>query len=362
MKLWKWVVGQVTRLRRSVVGVFAPVAERRARADDHSDVAAEPAAGPPEHWVARVRRGAPGLLEPSLRRRGESTGPPVDERVVASQTEREPPPGSLEEPERGYVPPMVGPRPPEAQAPARPRLLRNFLRREPSVPPAEVDASPARAADDIRRERHVAMRRAGETAESPTRKPPERRRPETAESPAVKPTDRRRLVDETEPRRARRSGPGTDLADRSPQRPEIVEFEAPMPRRTTQVERPEGPVQPIRADVPRPSPANLRQAELALDEIGPDRVWEPPVPSPAPKRESNVERLREPAVPRPASQRESSAEPGPSPRSRAEPLSAVDTHPWPELPPPLDQVDGDVEAAMRAWEHQRRIDHEQTRL
>jgi hypothetical protein len=37
-------------------------------------------------------------------------------------------------------------------------------------------------------------------------------------------------------------------------------------------------------------------------------------------------------------------------------------HPWPELPPPLDQPDSEVEAALRAWEHQRRLDHEQTRL
>jgi hypothetical protein len=56
------------------------------------------------------------------------------------------------------------------------------------------------------------------------------------------------------------------------------------------------------------------------------------------------------------------AEPGPPLRGRAEPLAAVDRHPWPELPPPIDHADGDVEATLRAWEHQQRIDHEQTRL
>jgi len=92
MKTWRWFVGQVTRLRRSIVGVLAPDAEQRARAADHSDVADEPAAGPPEHWVARVRHGAPGLLEPSLRWRGEPAHPAVAERVMPSQTELPPSP------------------------------------------------------------------------------------------------------------------------------------------------------------------------------------------------------------------------------------------------------------------------------
>jgi hypothetical protein len=104
----------------------------------------------------------------------------------------------------------------------------------------------------------------------------------------------------------------------------------------------------------------VRQAELAVDRISTERAGERAVPALAPRREPDAERLREPAAPRPTSQRDSSAGPG-QPR-RAEPLSAVDPHPWPELPPPLDHDDGDVEAALRAWEHQRRIDHEQTRL
>src|SRR6476469_4369971 len=117
MKTWRWFVGQVTRLRRSIVGVIAPDAEQRAA--DHSDVADEPAAGPPEHWVARVRRGAPGLLEPSLRRRGEPAHPAVAERVMPSQTELPPSPDSPEEPEREYVPP--GPPRQWPEAPARSR-------------------------------------------------------------------------------------------------------------------------------------------------------------------------------------------------------------------------------------------------
>jgi hypothetical protein len=40
----------------------------------------------------------------------------------------------------------------------------------------------------------------------------------------------------------------------------------------------------------------------------------------------------------------------------------VDVNSWPELPPPLDHADDDVDVALRAWERQRRLDREQTRL
>jgi hypothetical protein len=82
-------------------------------------------------------------------------------------------------------------------------------------------------------------------------------------------------------------------------------------------------------------------------------------PAPAPRREPPTERLRE--TPRPTAPQEPTLEPGPPHRNRIEPLPVV-AHPWPELPPSLDEADDDVEATLRAWEHQRRIDHEQTRL
>lgn len=345
MKTWRWFVGQVTRLRRSIVGVLAPDAERRARADDHSDVVDEPAAGPPEHWVARVRRGAPGLLEPSLRRRGEPAQPPVAERVMLSQTDLAPLPDSAEEPEREYVSPEPRGGPPRRpDAPARSRLWRKVLRRERSVPPPEVDASRAPTADRMPRGLPVATRRVGESAESPAGEPRSRRRP----------------IDETGPTPTRPSPPVAGQSERSPRPTEIVEFEAPPQRLAAGVEREANPDRPIKAGVARPSTETARRAELAVDEVSTDRLLKRAVPTPAPSRESSVERLREP--PRPASQPEFSPEPGPSSRSRAEPVSAVDAHPWPELPPPLDEVDGDVEAALRAWEHQQRLDLEQSRL
>ena len=363
MKAWRWFVGQVARLRRSIADAVAPGAER---AGDNAASADEPAGGPPAHWVERVRQGAPGLLEPSLRRRGEPAQPPA-ERAVTSQAELEPRTRPLEERDRSSVPPepLVEPRQPEAG----PRLLQRVLRRQRSVPPANVEESSASTADDdgspaptpdrIPRELHAATRHARKTEGSPTREPLERRRLETPEAPAGNPTDRRRRspVDESEQPPARRSVPTTALAERSPRRSEVVEFEAPAQHQAAEVER---HVRPSRADAGRPAAATSSQAELVVEEVGPDRLSEAAVPSPARKRESNVEWLREPAVP--TSQREPAREPGPALRRRAEPLAAIEKHPWPELPPPLDEVDGDVEAALRAWAHQQRIDHEQTRL
>ena len=374
MKVWRWFVGQVTRLRRSIVGVFAPDAERGGRADEHFASADEPAAGPPEHWVERVRRGAPGLLEPSLPRRGEPAESPVADRVVRTQTEPEPLPDSFEEPEREPVPPEppVGPR--RREAPARAPLLRKVLRRRRSpsaVPPAAFDASP-RA--DVRTAFHASFtlrRDIGESAESPPGPP-----------------SRQSRLDETGPTPTRQAPAVADQPERSPRRPEVVELEAPYPRalhggpKSSSSKRPRSGELPRRSgrQIPngRPGPVSpgrrrrkcstrssqstkRTDGEISTErEVSTNRVWDRAVPPPAPRRESNVERLREPA--RPTSRQESSLEPGPSRRSRAEPLSAVDRHPWPELPPPLDEVDTGVEAALRAWDHQQRLDHEQTRL
>jgi hypothetical protein len=54
--------------------------------------------------------------------------------------------------------------------------------------------------------------------------------------------------------------------------------------------------------------------------------------------------------------------PAPAFRSRNDPPPSLDGEPWPELPPPLDEADGEVDAAVRAWARQRRLDREQTRL
>jgi hypothetical protein len=336
MTVWRWFVGQVTRLRRSIADAIAPGAER---ADENAASIEEPAGGPPEHWVERVRQGAPGLLEPSRRRREEPEEPPVAERVVPSQTEPEPLPD--EEPQREHPPPepRVGRARPAAS------LLRKVLRRrrsESTVRPATVDAPPAPTADDMQRELHAATRRVSERAGSRDGKP----------------TSRRRSLDDTEPTPTRPSPPEAE----QPQRPranEVVELEPPVQRPIAREERAASPDRPVRAGAGRPSVENLPRAERAVDEIRTDRVWERTGTAPASRHGWPAERLEE--ATRPAPRQEPSFEPRPTSRSRTEPLSAVE-HPWPELPPPPDQIDSDVEATLRAWEHQRRIDDEQTQL
>jgi len=320
MKPWRWFVGQVARLRRSIVGVFGLGSSRRRRADE--DVAAldEPRAGPPEHWVERVRRGAPGLLEPSLRRRGRPGERPVAERIVPSETGLEPLPAPVEPPKPDDVPeqPRVAPRRPEA--PEQARLSRRILRRKPSgstPPPAVVEATPAPAGDDV----------PSEPAGSPPAEPPLRRRPPRQSEPPQQ--------------------------ERSPAPPRVVELEAPQQPRPVRVELAANTEHPIRARSSHPSVANV-------DEIGTKRMWSRAVPPRARRREPHADPLPEPTVPRPASQ-ETSAEPGPAPVHPADRIPALD-HPWPDLPPPLDHGDTSVETALRAWEHRRRIDREQTRL
>ena len=342
MKRWRWFVGQVKRLRRSIIGVFAPGPEGPPGANEPFASTDETTARPPAHWVERVQRGAPGLLEPSLRRRREAAGPPAADSVARSQAEVERQPEPLDELERDDAPPE--PRDGHQRTTAQASLWRKVLRRERSAlaPAAAVEASPPSTEDHLSRELQAAMRSVRQSS----------RHDETR--------DGRSLAREAAP--ARPSSTAVGEHERSPRPSDVVELEAPaLEQRTARVERAARPDRPTRADVAPPSEANVRQAELAVDRVGAERMWEGAAPS-APSRESNLERLREPAVPRPSPRQDPVAEPGPPLRGRAEPLSAVDRHPWPELPPPVDHADGDVEATLRAWEHQRRIDHEQTRL
>ena len=144
MKLWRWFVGQVSRLRRSVAGVLA--AGRQPLHADDQLASDEAAPGPPAHWVERVRRGAPGLLEPSLRRRGGPPEPAPANRVARSQTELEPEREPLERPGHDLVRPEPPDEPRRPEAPVRtPRarkaaaqLFRNALRR---VSASALDAS-----------------------------------------------------------------------------------------------------------------------------------------------------------------------------------------------------------------------------
>jgi hypothetical protein len=333
------LVGQVARLRRAIVRVFARGVQRRRPADVGTVVADEPASGPPAHWVERVRRGAPGLLEPSLRRRGEPAG-------ELGRREHELKPDSSEEPERDYLPPQRPIDPQRPRARNGTSLLRKLLRRKRArfaVPAAPADASPAPTSDDMPRERRAPTRRVRESADSPAGERPQRGR-------------------EVEPMPTRPSPPVADQPGRSPSRSEVVEFELPTQQRTVRVERTVRPDPSTTAGALRRPAAEPLHAELE-DGVDTKRMWERVVTHPAPRRESDAERTGAQPFQRSVARLESSLEAGPRFRSiRDDPRSAVEVHPWPELPAPLDEAERDVDVAVRAWERQQRLDSEQTRL
>jgi len=307
MKPWRWFVGQVARLRRSIAGV---VALRRRPADD--DALDEARTGPPEHWLEKVRRGAPGLLEPSFRQQGRPEEEPGSTRVVRPESPVEPPPDRVEE----HLASKPTPVPRRRQKPPRLRVFR----RKPS--PELVETPLARVADDTPNEPRPSSR----AVDAPPFEPPSRRLPVAEPEPA-------------EP-------------ERSPLPTEVVELEPPAQRRPAQVEQ----------AAARTPTENGRQPEHVVEEIGTERVRERLVPAPAPRSEPAAHRLPEPAASRPTPRREPPVEPRPAGTHPPEPLTSVDVHPWPDLPAPLDHPDTEVEAALRAWEHQRRLDREQTRL
>jgi hypothetical protein len=139
-------------------------------------------------------------------------------------------------------------------------------------------------------------------------------------------------------------------------------FEAPVERRVAQVEQAASPAPPPETGVTGPSARSAPHADVPVDEVKTDLFWEQAAPWPSQAPIRSTERLPHRLVsPRPSPPDASVAPVSPS-RRRAEPLSEAGVHPWPELPPPLDRPDSDVEAALRAWEHQRRLDLEQTRL
>src|SRR5262245_14575188 len=379
MRLWRWFVGQVARLRRSVAGVIEP-ASPALHTDDHLALDGD-APGPPAHWLERVRNGAPGLLEPSLRRRGGPVERPPTNRIAPSQPELAAEPESLEEPERGYVrtEPTVAPQRPEA--PVRARRLLQFLRRTLSwSPPARAENGGAPEADTNHAPPNVEAetRRVSEPGEpspaepeprrfvaksretlapprppavEPEQGPPEPEKPERFPEPEL-PTPGKTVRFQAPPEP---DGPEPSKPlkpEGFPERSEVVLFEAPVQRRAAPAEPTASPAPPL--ETARPSTRSVARAELVIDEVDLFLEQADPVPSPAPIR--GAERLPRRLV----APRISPREPFVS-RRPAEPLSEAGVHhPWPELPPPLDQPDSDVEGALRAWEHQRRLDHEQT--
>jgi hypothetical protein len=146
MDVWTVIVGTFERLRRSLLRMFGRLVRRRrrfARLEYDSSFTFEEDV-PPAHWVERVRQGAPGLLEPSLRRRAQ---PPAAKRRRSETVS------------------------PEAkQFPALGPSAKQFQAREPGSPQTdqvpEVDTTPPRRAEPGSPQ---ATRRRPETVSPPAR-------------------------------------------------------------------------------------------------------------------------------------------------------------------------------------------------
>ena len=150
-----------------------------------------------------------------------------------------------------------------------------------------------------------------------------------------------------------------DPIERSPRPSKVVEFQAPVERRSVRVERAVRLDRAVKGRATRPPAAQPPDSEFLHDVLRTERVRQHAVVAPpAPRREPDAEHERERGDQRALARPESRVQAG----RRDEPLSAVEQNRWPELPPPLDQADGEVEVALRAWERQRRLDDEQTRL
>jgi hypothetical protein len=385
MTSWTAFVGQVARLRRLIVRVFSRAARGSRHADEQPVVAHQPAPGPPAHWVERVRRGAPGLLEPSLRSRGEPLRPVADDAAVPqaegegeaeaeaeSETELEPRPHPRGESEGEYTPaePPATPRP--TDAPVRASYLRKaallgkapLLRKTPvlgkapvlrrvlqrkqlpsAVLPAPVNPSPAPPADDMAHELVARTK--------PVHQPPDR--------PAAAPRDARQ-VDKTEPRAVPAAPTVVDEPEHRQHRSNVVEFEAPVQRRSVRAERTIRVDRPLMHGAAPPPATEPLGAEPLFGDVDTGRIREAAIASRSPRVSPDAEPVREPVTRRQSARPDSPHEAAPAFRDRDEPPFAVDIDRWPELPPPLDQADDDVDAALRAWERQRRLDHEQTQL
>jgi hypothetical protein len=366
MTSWTSFVGQVTRLRRLFARVFARAERRRAHDADEPLVAEEAlvaeeprAGGPPAHWVERVRRGAPGLLEPSFRSLGEPVRPTAEDLSPPdAETEVERRPQVVEEtaPVRDDAPaqPAVVRRPPAPRAQPAPArrvsTLRKVVRRlrAPSaVRTVAVDDSRTPVSND-----------------APVELPAARNPVPLAEStPVAKVPEPPHAASDNRPTPLRAARPATEETEPPPpQRTTVVEFDAPrIPTRTVRAERTARDDAVTARDGARDA-VQTAPVERVFDDTVVRRAREQVVAAPAPRRATDVLRAPEPPPQRTLAPTKPKLETTPSPRGRHDPLPTLEGDPWPELPPPLDDADGDVDAMVRAWERQRRLDREQTRL
>jgi hypothetical protein len=290
------------------------------------------ALGPPPHWVERVLQGAPGLLEPSAREQVETPRP-----THAGPVERSTMPFAQSIDEQRTATVTEPPRPVRLRRPwlSRPRTMREGPRvaAEPAAAEAPVDPDPtARQALTV-----VRPRRRTTVTPDPTTPVPDpivlHDRPPTPPAPPA----------------------ATVVEQRSPsERPaDTVVYATTHVHAASPARAPLALAVPLLA-APVPSLADRVMSpvrEAVLDSIVPLRSdgWLEPVRVP----------LREAS---------SSASTGSGAHSLDSRVSAEHAgasgfrHPWPELPPPVVQHDVDLDATLRAWDRERRLDREQAGL
>jgi hypothetical protein len=188
--------------------------------------------------------------------------------------------------------------------------------------------------------------------------------PQPAEPTAAGRSNRPRPVAEPAPARAAAPQPTADEPETVPQASKVVEFEAPTEDRAERVERTVRRERPVPRRAARPRSPEPLDAEPLLRGAETASVREMALAAPrGATRELEAERVRELARPRSISPLQTPLHAGPALDERDEPLSSsLATDTWPELPPPLDEGDGDVDVALRAWERQQRLAREQSRL
>jgi hypothetical protein len=186
--------------------------------------------------------------------------------------------------------------------------------------------------------------------------------PPPESSPVAELPERPRTADENRPTPVRAARPAPDEAEPPSQGTTVVEFDAPrIPRRTVRAEL------SVRDDAvtsraAAPDAVQNAPVERRFDGGVTRRARERIVTAPAPRRATDVLRAPEPTPQRTLAPVQPSFEGAPPLRGRDDPPPTRDGNVWPELPPPLDEADSDAEATVRAWERQRRLDREQTRL
>jgi hypothetical protein len=325
----------------------------------------ESSGGPPAHWVERVRRGAPGLLEPSARRQEPEepeSVPPGDPDVVndpLQETHASP----MTEPRPGTLIPMIGRRDRRRHAreargsrsPDGPATRRARLQIE--SPYSQQGASDARS-DELGLSDDADIRSPNDRRPLISAPPAGRSQraslPPAAHEPSA---PRRSQIEAATPVSLREQGPPPP-ASPGPEVPAAGD-RVPPPRRPVEpAARPEGASDRLHGSVLEARPHETPTSHLEPIEVRVRGVTSNPLP---PSRLSRPASPGSSLRPVPPTERAEEALPWPelddSAATRARP--SVNEDPWPELPSQPPFPTDDSPAVLRTWERLQRLDREQ---